>query len=208
VKKPWTREEIKELIALYPDTDIEVLMQKFGRSYRSIICKATALQVRQSHGMRAKQGKRAHLKAVGPRKPRKFWPSNVLKEILAAYPDTSNEELAAKYNTTPRAICCLANNRNLKKSKQYLGEAGRRAALRLNEMIRKNKAERTNTLPYDPSKITHNLSTGDVVRVKGKVRFYATVEELLPIASWENRVKLSRPLSGYKYWDAMELEKL
>jgi len=60
----------------------------------------------------------------------------------------------------------------------------------------------------DYTKITHNLNPGDRVRVKGRVRFSAIVVDLLPVAGWENRVELSRPLSGYKYWDAHELEKL
>lgn len=129
--RPWTREELKELVVLYPTTDIEVLMEKFGRSYRGIICKASALQAKKDIALRAAMGKRAHLIAIGPRKPRKFWTSSVVKQILEAYPYTSNHELAVRYGTSRRSIACLANLRGVKKAKTYISAVNRRPSNRI-----------------------------------------------------------------------------
>lgn len=137
--RPWTREELIEFVKIYPDTDIEVMMEKFGRSYRGIICKAHDLRIKQNEKMRAKRGKDAHLKSVGPRRPRKKWPVELIDQILADYPHMSNYDLAIKYNTSPRAICCLASGHDVKKSREYLKLCGQRAAQRLNEMLRQKR---------------------------------------------------------------------
>ena len=62
-------------------------------------------------------------------------------------------------------------------------------------------------MSYDRSKITHNLSSGDRVRVKG-FKTMSTVKELAPREHWENCVVLDPPLRGWTHWDAHELEKV
>ena len=62
-------------------------------------------------------------------------------------------------------------------------------------------------MSYDRSKLTHNLSSGDRVRVKG-FRTVSTVQELEPKEHWENCVLLTEPLRGWKHWDAHDLEKV
>lgn len=121
---PWSREDMRELIKLYPTTGIEVLMQKFGRSYRSIIMKAHSLQVQRPVELRAAMGKCTQLKFVGPRKPRKVWTAAVVKQLLAEYPHTPNNVLAQKYGVSARAICCLANRMDVKKSSVHLSAMG------------------------------------------------------------------------------------
>ncbi|NBS69351.1 hypothetical protein EBT31_10635 [bacterium] len=62
-------------------------------------------------------------------------------------------------------------------------------------------------MSWDKSKLTHNLNPGDKVRVKG-FKMVAEVIELNPHENWENCVILSKPLRGWTYWDAHDLEKV
>jgi 23S rRNA A2030 N6-methylase RlmJ len=62
-------------------------------------------------------------------------------------------------------------------------------------------------MSYDRSKLTHNLSSGDRVRVKG-FKTMSHVKEVLPKEHWENCVVLDPPLRGWKHWDAHDLEKV
>ena len=55
--------------------------------------------------------------------------------------------------------------------------------------------------------VTHDLNPGDKVRVIGR-KTIAQVAELNPMQHWPNCVVLNRELSGYRTWDAHELEKV
>jgi hypothetical protein len=62
-------------------------------------------------------------------------------------------------------------------------------------------------MSYDRSKLTHNLSSGDRVRVKG-FKTMSHVKEIDPKEHWENCVVLTEPLRGWTRWDAHDLEKV
>ena len=55
--------------------------------------------------------------------------------------------------------------------------------------------------------ISHTLQVGDTVRLP-KQKTKATVVKLVPDEHWPNCVLLNRELSGWKHWDANELEKV
>lgn len=128
--KPWTREELQEFIRIYPTTSSLELMARFGRTYRAIACKAHDLQLVKTDAFRADMGRAAHLRAIGPRRPRqkKRWPLEVVQRLLEEYPHESNQALAQRYGCTERAVMCVAALHGVTKSAAYRTQAARYSA--------------------------------------------------------------------------------
>ena len=121
--KPWTREELKEFIDIYPDTDTEVLMQKFGRSQGAILCKAHRLLLSKTTEYNIRRGQQTQERLLNKKAFVKKYTSEEVKKILEEYPDTDNSLLAEKYGRTVRAINAIAQKHGVVKTKMYRSAA-------------------------------------------------------------------------------------
>lgn len=128
---PWTRKEMEEFVELYPTTSAKELMERFGRSYRSIITKASQLCVKKDPDFLSAGGRKA---ARRPRKTKTYITVEAARAILEEYPHSSNESLAAKYNTSARAVSRLAQRNRVTKSAEYISHATREASRHLRKM--------------------------------------------------------------------------
>lgn len=127
--KPWTRDELKEFIELYPSTDTEVLMKKFGRSQSAILCKAHRLVLSKTTEYNIRRGRETQNMFLNKRPYINKYTKEEIESLRAEYPDGDNAELAIKYGRTARAIIAFAKNRGITKSKEYMSKSARKKSM-------------------------------------------------------------------------------
>ena len=146
--KPWTREELREFIEIYPYTDTEVLMQKFGRSQGAILCKAHRLVLSKTTEYNIRRGRETQERLVNKKSFVRKWTEEDTAQFLAEYPDTDNSVLAEKYGRTMRAINAFAQSCGAVKSEEYKRQAARNKSKLAAEarwgLRRNNNKEQTN----------------------------------------------------------------
>ena len=128
--KKWKRDEIKELIELYPNTDTEILMEKFGRTRSAITCKAQKLVVRKTNFYQVRRGKEVHERFVGVRNKARKWSEAETEQMILEYPHTDNKTLAEKYDRTPRSINAFAQRHGIFKSEAFRREFATKNSLK------------------------------------------------------------------------------
>lgn len=117
--KKWTREELRELIELYPDTDTEVLMEKFQCTRSAIANKAHRMCLKKTFFYQIRRGKEAHENFDGVRNKARKWTEEEIEQLLLEYPDTDNVTLSQKYGRTRRSINAIAQKHNVFKSTAF-----------------------------------------------------------------------------------------
>lgn len=115
--KPWSREEIRRFIEVYPTTEVASLSLLFGRSARSIASKAHRLMLRQDPELKSALGRRSN-----PRKRGRInysrWPKEDRKAALALYPKVSTKAIAERFGRSERSVRYLAIRTGTKKLKK------------------------------------------------------------------------------------------
>jgi hypothetical protein len=127
--KKWKRDEIKELIELYPTTDTEILMEKFGRTRSAITCKAQKLVLRKTDFYQVRRGKEVHENFDGVRNKARKWTKEELNQMLLDYPHMDNQALSKKYNRTRRSINAVAQKNKVFKTEKFKRDFAKKNSL-------------------------------------------------------------------------------
>lgn len=126
----WTREELRELVEIYPTTEASDLVAKYKRSYRAIVSKASRLKVRKDKAFISEKNKISAVRGVGTMPIRgKKWDPEKLSLMLAEYPHTDSTLLAEKYNVSRAAITGTAGRYGVAKTKEFKLMLAQRAGL-------------------------------------------------------------------------------
>lgn len=115
--KPWSREEIRRFIEVYPTTEVAALSLLFGRSARSIASKAHRLMLRQDPELKSALGRRSNPRKRGRIKYTR-WPKADREAALALYPKVSTKAIAKQFGRSERAVRYLAIRTGTKKLKK------------------------------------------------------------------------------------------
>lgn len=117
--KPWTRSDLKEFIELYPETDTEFLMERFGRTQSAILCKAHRLCLNKTTEYNIRRGRQTQERVLGKRSFVRKWTQEETAQLLLEYPDSDNSHLSYKYGRTVRSVIGVAKRYGVRKSIEY-----------------------------------------------------------------------------------------